>query len=59
MLAVVVSLVNVLTLLGCGLRAFEPKATHKMVAAKVLDGRLMSADKPAMSTPGANCFVIR
>ena len=42
----------------CGrLKRYTPGVTHKMVAVKMLNKKLMSAAKPGMTTPDVNHFV--
>ena len=57
-LAVGVSMINVLSEFGKNLKSFTPSYTHKMVAGKMVNKRFMSADLPGgVTTPDVNHFV--
>ena len=59
LLAVGVNIINVLGQFGKNLKAFTPSYTHKMVAGKMVNKKLMSASKPGGSTiPDVNHFVV-
>ena len=43
---------------GSGLPRFTPKAIHRIVVARLTDGKLWSADVPGDGVPDANRFVV-
>ena len=56
-LAVGVSMIDVVPHFGQKLKRFEPLLTHKMVAGKMINNKLMSATKPNTTIPDVNHFV--
>ena len=58
-LAVGVSMINVLSEFGKRLKSFTLQFTHKMVAREMVNKRFMSADLPGgVTTPDVNHFVV-
>ena len=56
-LAVGVTMINVLSHFGSKLKTYTPTLTHKMVAGKMVNQKLMSATKPNTMLPDVNHFV--
>ena len=56
-LAVGVSMINVVPHFGKKLKEYEPRCIHKMMAGKMINNKLMSATTPDTPIPDVNHFV--